>query len=234
MRKILSTAVVALGPAISGSAALAQAPVFPPFNWTGAYAGVHAGVLHLQTSAVFCRFGCDPALDASDTTGIAGFQGGYNSQFGSLVVGLETDLGVTQAETSASVFGFTQSVRLRSLGTTRVRVGYASGDTLFFLTAGAAYGALSVEADHFGAGASARSWRLGFAVGGGAERALTNNWFLKADILYFDLGRLKTNCSGADCGKDFFSTRTKIDGWVARIGLNYRFGAPAGAAPARF
>jgi outer membrane immunogenic protein len=237
MRKVLSTAAFALCPALSGSAALAQAPAIPPFNWTGAYAGAHAGVLHLRTSTRYCWFVCSPWLGASDTTGIAGFQSGYNQQFGSLVLGFETDIGFTQAATRVVEPGFgifEQTTRLSALGTTRVRGGYASGDALFFLTAGAAYGRLSVTPRFFGIPDPARNWKIGFTFGGGVEYALTRNWFLKADVLYFDLGRIATSCNGIDCGKFVYNTRTKVDGYVVRAGLNYRFGAPAGAAVAQY
>jgi opacity protein-like surface antigen len=60
----------------------------------------------------------------------------------------------------------------------------------------------------------------GWTIGGGSELALTDNWSVKAETSYFNLGTANytfgqlASPSGAD---------VRRSGWIANIGLNYRF-----------
>ena len=219
--------------------ALAQSPVAPLFTWTGFYAGSHTGVVNLRSS-VSVTNGLVANLSNSDTTGIAGLQAGYNLQFGSLVVGAETDIAFTNAETYARStvrFAQTYTAGLTSLGTTRVRAGFASGNALFFLTAGLAYGRVSNSffdiVDY--QSATGGKWKMGAAFGGGVEYAVTPNLSLKADVIYFNLGRITSSaCFDNDCGKGVANIRSRNKGYAIRTGLNYRFGAPAAPALAQY
>ena len=42
-------------------------------------------------------------------------------------------------------------------------------------------------------GAGTNNWRVGYAVGGGVEYAFLNNWSVKLEYLYTDLGRKNNN-----------------------------------------
>jgi outer membrane immunogenic protein len=69
--------------------------------------------------------------------------------------------------------------------------------------------------------------RVGFAAGGGMEYAFTNNWSLKAEYLYIDLGRGSHVApliapGGVAAGYSFINN-DRLHENVVRAGLNYRF-----------
>src|SRR4051812_45716446 len=75
---------------------------------------------------------------------------------------------------------------------------------------------------------------LGYALGGGLEYAFWKNWSIKAEYLYYNLGRHSTTISGsftnfAPPTGGFSTASLRDDGHIVRAGLNYRFGwgAPA-------
>ena len=88
--------------------------------------------------------------------------------------------------------------------------------------------------------------RVGYTLGGGIEWMSLPNWSVKAEALYYDLGRNNNNnnarllamtCNGATCavpGGLFASSlitqnSNRSNGVIARAGINYHFnwGAPA-------
>jgi outer membrane immunogenic protein len=104
--------------------------------------------------------------------------------------------------------GFSQCLsdeqKLTNFGTARVRAGYLMHDTLFYGTAGAAWGtimnnfALSTNFDptslatpfnpFFGGGGNFSHTKGGYTLGGGVETRLWGAWSLKLEYLYVDLG----------------------------------------------
>jgi outer membrane immunogenic protein len=79
--------------------------------------------------------------------------------------------------------------------------------------------------------------RGGWTVGGGVEGAVGDNWSLKVEYLYVDLGTVTTTfatlpgcfgipggCIGIAAGSGTISSR--ITDNIVRVGLNYRFGGP--------
>ena len=71
--------------------------------------------------------------------------------------------------------------------------------------------------------------RLGWTAGLGAEYAISGNWSVKAEALYVSTGlhRLVT-IAGTH------STLESQSFWAARLGVNYRFGGPAGPVVAKY
>ena len=55
---------------------------------------------------------------------------------------------------------------------------------------------------------------MGWAVGGGVEYAFTNNWTVKAEYLYMDLGDDYYSSIGDNSG---------LTANVVRAGINYKF-----------
>jgi outer membrane immunogenic protein len=66
--------------------------------------------------------------------------------------------------------------------------------------------------------------QVGWAVGAGGEYALTNNWSVKLEYLYIDLGSMSYIDVGA-IGVPRSALTTTIDTAqnVIRVGLNYKF-----------
>lgn len=142
-----------------------------------------------------------------------------------------------------------------SFGTVRGRLGWlASQQWLLYATGGLAYGeinrnvaltsaanlgiiggAISVQctggqACYVGAG---RQWAFGWTVGAGAEWALSANWSVKAEYLYINLpgdsvtATAVTTVIGAPTPSAFRTSYGDTELHVARVGINYKFGAPA-------
>jgi len=188
--------------------------------------------------------------------GVAGGQIGYNWQTGAFVFGLETDLQwsgqkgslVLCAPAGCPVGGLTASVehRLEWFGTFRGRAGWLIDPrVLLYATGGLAYGSVvnSASVGFVGlplANVSAKDTRVGWTVGAGIEGAISNNWTVKAEYLYMDLGSVP-GIGGSSTSilpnvpQGGFTT--VIDSSIAaggkfrdhifRVGLNYRFGQDA-------
>lgn len=224
------------------------APVAPIFTWTGFYVGANAGVLFSDSSittfgnaantisnvALNRRAG---SLSNNDEGFIVGGQVGYNYQLGNIVLGLEADLNYTDRSTTTtfrSTLGDPSTYRqeLDYLGTVRLRVGYAFDRVLVYATGGLAYGDVNNSVDFFAntignplqfTGRSG-DVEVGYAVGGGVEYAFTNNLSLKAEYLYYDLGKTNVLVNAIPgVGVNSYTAQFKNDGHIVRAGLNYRF-----------
>jgi outer membrane immunogenic protein len=194
---------------------------------------------------------------------IGGGQFGYNWQNGSMVYGFEADLqatgergGDTICITAGCPVGgifSSEDYKLKWLATVRGRVGVAVAPKwLLYATGGLALG--EVESNFSGglvggpiATLSSNTTRAGFAVGGGVETALDNNWSAKFEALYVDLGSFDTAFGGVtnttvtnalNTPQQGFNTvttttatttggfHTHVTDLILRVGLNYRFGGP--------
>ncbi len=221
----------------------APAPVYAPpvFTWTGFYIGANAG---WGTGRDKVGFSVTPATtfpnigNLNRSGFIGGAQAGYNWQYGSLVVGLETDIqyaGMRDKLGPVALAGggtASASSRLNWYGTLRPRVGYAFGRTLLFATGGLAYGnprytltAVDGAGNTFAINNS--STKVGWTVGGGLEHAFTNNWSAKLEYGYVNFGTSSGTANvltagGAPTGNTATS-RLRNDFHTVRAGINYRF-----------
>jgi outer membrane immunogenic protein len=191
-----------------------------------------------------------------------GGQAGFNYQTGSLVLGIEADFNSARisAEGHQALSGvfsegndlgaYAIDARVKSsvewFSTLRARVGFTPVDRfLVFATGGLAYGSVKTTASANGISeglvSEGFSWsgsgnktsqRFGFAVGGGAEYAITNNVTFKTEYLYVDLGSKTIGVNGS-AGFDG-APEPEISGRLAtakssdrfsviRAGLNYKF-----------
>ena len=223
-------------------------PTATPFDWSGAYVGVHTGGA-LGLVDVEDPFGASIFGDTVRTPGmIAGAQLGYNWQYGSTVLGLETDASWADMDGTNTCFafsGFFISANCRAhidaLGTLTGRLGWTlpfDAQTLVYGKAGLAWAHTKVDAttnDWFGTPTTrTEGIRWGWTLGAGAERAVSSHWSLKAeyDFLAFD-GDIATPISGfqttpsptpmlATVGSS--SADVAQDLHQFKIGMNYRFG----------
>jgi outer membrane immunogenic protein len=233
---LLASAVCVVPFSASAADLPVKAPYRPvavavPFTWTGFYVGGSAGFI--SQNSVTTEL--DPFLPGSasgDTFGVPGHGGlfginaGYNYQMGAWVIGIEADIAASTLNNSTTNYnyfwGYNQSFtsKLSSLGTVRGRIGYAFDRALLYATGGFAYGhvenAFSMQS-HPGFGGSTSGTQTGWTVGGGFEYAVTNNWTVRAEGLYVDLGTT-TATAASTCRFAFKNTYT-----VGRLGLNYKF-----------
>lgn len=183
---------------------------------------------------------------------IGGGQVGFNRQFSSnLVLGIEADISGAGINGTAAATGnnglaliTTGNQKIDLFGTVRGRLGYAWDRSLFYVTGGFAFGnvklATSVFASagggcngtNFCQSASTTATNTGFTFGAGWEQALLNNWSLKAEYLYYDLGHLShtflfTQTGGICVGgcTHGFTADADFRGNIIRMGLNYKFGS---------
>jgi outer membrane immunogenic protein len=190
---------------------------------------------------------------------IGGAQFGYNWQFGpSFLLGLEADIqgiGNVSGNSGAGFvsvvpnpnfpgFPLTQVANVTKttdwLGTVRGRVGFlATPSFLIYGTGGLAYGGVrgasyfteSVTGAIGGGSGNIGKTKIGYTLGGGVEWMFLPNWSLKAEYLYYDLGRVTylsntTAFAPAAPGLAFSSsslTTARYNGHVARLGVNYHF-----------
>ena len=229
----------------------------PARDWSGLYAGVNAGYggdVFAQKGVLFAPASASrPAVGlatyASDRTGgfVGGAQLGYNYQFYKhFVLGVETDAqwsGITgQHESVAverpySIVSLDTRVGLDWFGTTRVRAGFARGDSLSYVSVGAAYGQVSLSGVDYAGGvfsSGLSAVRAGWSIGTGTEYAITPDLALRADYLYLSMGGVSGPTTGvlADltpAAGSFSSTR--VTNSVLRVGLNWKIGPQLFASP---
>lgn len=231
----------------SSAAPMAPAPaVLPAFTFAGFYAGVFGGVHGMERHEQLLVPGdvCAPATfpeGACRTVrhwgGLAGIAAGYNFQSGSFVYGLEADIAAAFGQ--ASSFGvvninFPNSVgntKIDWMGTIRARAGFVVGQaTLLYLTAGYA---MIHQKSRFTLGyvGSTSGIKGGLVVGGGFETAINNNWSVKGEALFIPSTGSQRVLDAT--GPKHYTVRNK-NHVIVKLGLNYRFGGPAGSVMARY
>ena len=184
-------------------------------NWTGFYAGGHAGAAWtsgngrwdpLPNPVAFC---CSPiAGDLSGSGFIGGIHGGYNWQFNRMwVAGIEADWSwgvkgnsfsggwiTTPGLVAVPGSNTTVSRDVNWLTTIRGRFGYlVNPDTMLYFTGGAAWGNLSYSASAcsclgvYRSSTSFTKTSIGYVLGGGLEWAFTSHWHFRGEYLFYDL-----------------------------------------------
>jgi outer membrane immunogenic protein len=208
------------------------------YNPADAYFGVGCGLL--------------PNLHPNANGFIGGGQIGYNWQVDQFVLGVETDFQGTPFKGSSSVSGPVDFVgggvsgpgtlnvdeSLSWLGTARARVGFLVTPTLLvYGTGGLSYGQVNVDyvrgtAVEGSYSSSGSPVKVGWVAGGGAEYAIDNNWSVKVEGLFYDLGSVTTSSGLAPVPNGFILGKTfGIQGEIARVGVNYKFDFLAPPAP---
>ena len=209
--------------------------IAPVANWSGFYLGGNVGSIigRNRTTITPIQFSLVPEGY------IGGGQIGYNWQAGAWVFGVEGDFqGSTAKDNKACVFLCTPVLavainqKLPWLATARGRIGYSVGSTLFYGTAGYAYGETKTAFTVVGAAPvpEVKKSKGGYVVGAGIESPLSflglfgPNWTTKTEYLYVDLGRISAPAIG-------FTTQTREH--IFRTGINYHFNTPIAAVVAK-
>jgi len=200
-------AATALGPAAQADS-----------SWDGFYAGVHGEYLWGEPTVGGSIVPFLP--DGGDFDGFAGgVTGGYNHVFDQILVGVEADIALSEADgnvpyiTSEGV-----NADLDWLSTIRARLGFVHEDLLVFVTGGLALGGLEAEIYGFGPfGYDLDKTASGYTIGGGAEWAVTDRMTVKAEYLYIDLAN-----KDFDVPVSGFES-VGLETSVVRFGVNWRF-----------
>lgn len=207
--------------------------------WQGLYFGGHLGGVWGNAGVTDeFNYAGDPLLKSSaNGTGLmGGAQAGYNVQRGNIVLGVEGDIGYLGLSGSSkasfsppanykckdpangNIYSApycgvdTQYSNSGSLyGDITGRLGFTSGNALFYAKGGAAFlnddfkasyaggnvtylwGTNTPSMFHFGNS----STQLGWTLGGGVEYAMGPAWSIKAEYQHFDFGTMSYSYSGS-------------------------------------
>jgi opacity protein-like surface antigen len=220
------------GGPVFAKAAIYKAPAAPAaYNWSGFYIGAYLGADWGHTSWNFADSGA--TIDPHFAGLLGGGEIGYNYQVGKWVLGVEGDVGATNArgaQPCPTGFFYNCENSTNWLSTATARIGYAYWDRLLtYVKAGAviAQDRADIVCDTGSQltggrvdgcpSQSASKTRAGWTIGWGTEFGLTQNLSVKTETMYFDLGSDRYNVGG-----------TPIDiqknGFISTVGLHYRFG----------
>lgn len=220
--------------------------VAPVFTWTGFYAGLHVGGGFSDTNVTAInQLVLPPAIDTgllgTDGSGVVGGgQIGYNWQFApNWLLGIEGDISGTGIRNNSTTPLAVGGVPLPGIGLNHVadrsidwmasirgRLGWVWDRWLVYGTGGAAWADVNYRTN-FTAFAlnnpiSTNVTLSGWVAGGGVEYAVSNNWTVRAEYLYYDFGDETIINPTVAPGFNYLTTfDNKIH--VVRAGVNYKF-----------
>lgn len=187
-----------------------RSPAAAPITgeWAGLYVGGHLGASlgSLDITGI-------GTADASIAEFSGGLHAGYNIQSRHMVAGLEIDATWLGAE------GDTTRVGTAALNTTtdwlssaRVRLGFASGDLLYYATAGFALGDQTLIVSDSGSSDTTSQTMVGYVVGGGIEYKLSDNISARVEGLYYGFGdeQIDTWLGSANVDADIVTIRAGL------------------------
>jgi outer membrane immunogenic protein len=226
--------------------------VAPAVDWTGYYIGADAGAAWASTRATWnpqpspAAFGAFPISATDRGTGfVGGGHIGYNSQFApDWVAGVEGDWMWTRAGGSfkdpwiadppfvaAAGAETTMGSHVDWLASARGRFGYLlTPAVLAYATGGAAWARIDYTASNFNGlayatSAAAAATRTGYTAGAGLEWALTCDWFVRAEYLFYGFGAgptvIATTAVAPVSPSAYSWGHTTLN--VARAGVSYKF-----------
>lgn len=234
-------------------AAMPAQAQYRSYDWSGLYVGGTVGaawsnldsdddaepVLPIGDVASFSQTG-----ESSDSNGgsSGSIEAGLNLQFGSLLLGVETDYGWFSIEESRQrnyeigllinppVFATTdERISTDWVWTLRPRIGYANGPWLIYGTAGIA----STEIEYAFSYTDnqiipstglfeASDTKTGWTAGLGGAYMLTPELSLKGEWLYLDFGNIRVSGETSE-GFAQITSEAEIDAHLLRIGMDYTF-----------
>jgi opacity protein-like surface antigen len=215
-----------LGRAATAADLPVKAPAYTPvpYNWSGLYVGANFGGAFSNGTAKIDGTAFDPGATAF----IAGFDLGYNWQFGHFLVGLEGDFyGAVFNRPNiplATPLGPVQaSGNQHWISTLGARFGFTSDKWLYYAKAGGGWAeertTLSLPNGTSWSGSSAKG---GWLAGGGLEYAFKPNWTVRLEYDYVGLG----NWTASTVPTVTWSR----DLQMITMGVNYKFGSGTRAA----
>lgn len=196
-------------------------PALPETDWSGFYSGVSGGLGASNSHVSGFGGGTFGDIGLNGSGAMLGAVAGYNWQFAPRwVAGIEGDFSWFGIRDSHREYnnGSTAGVDTNWIGTLRGRLGYSTGPALLYVTGGAAWVNLDSKFNIFADPQSKTKTLEGYAVGGGIETVLANNWLVNTEYLFVDAGNGPAETSGA------FTTTSDYRFHLFRSALVYRFG----------
>lgn len=209
-------------------------------NWSGLYVGGHIGAGGSNfkgsyddddySNHGFMNDGGGP-FNLEDNGVIGGVQLGYNWQSGKIVYGIEGSFSfVDWSDSLTNDAPIPESVAIdtKYIATLRARAGYAWNDALVYGTLGAAYANAEYSANDDARVRNPNKMgsvdlnNLGLVVGAGVEYALSGNWSVKAEGLYYSFNDRKGTYDLTNDKEEGNFIKFE-DAWSVNFGVNYRF-----------
>jgi outer membrane immunogenic protein len=232
-RFLLGGAVILSGPTAVLAADVVPAPLV--YDWTGPYVGLNAGAAwnnsefdHNDGTGIFAGFIAD-TIEGDQTVFTGGAQLGYNWQWDSMVVGVETDFNFLNFSTDETVLVGADSAHFEAkanwYGTTTAKLGYAVDNFLFYGDGGLAYGHSEAEGNvtvggtTFSDDQSNVNW--GWTLGAGVKYGINENWVVGAEYKYVNLGEADFDVNNGVGNAIRANTETAFS--VVRATLDFRF-----------
>ena len=229
-------ALALITPAMADNRALAAGSIPLVYDWTGLYFGGHVGYARGKAQTTLTDFNTQPDNFGSSFGSLTGgIQAGYNYVFPSrILLGVEADasfmnyLSADDVAWSRATAVANTAEKVDYMATLRGRLGYAFPHWMIYATGGYAWSlgrylqnpGLTDDID------KALHLHGGWALGGGAEFAISRNWTARLEYLYRTFGHGDVTFPSGT------SVESSFDVQSVRLGLNYKFGAPSGSAAA--
>ncbi len=230
-------------PVVEPAPVAPPAPTAPAYDWTGFYAGGYLGGARADIDVIdrdgYNGLDGDGDFDYSTGTGlIGGVQAGYNVQSGNFVYGIEGELGYMDLDGSEQFPDFQDdplreddsvaAIEMGAYGSITGRAGYAVDNVLFYAKGGVAAARAEVsytDPNPLGltleSGTSAKETMTGWTLGGGVEYGVSQNFTVKAEYMYMDLGDI-THTAVDNNGNDR-RFKHEVTAHTLKVGANYRF-----------
>lgn len=199
-------------------------------DWSGPYVGILGSYSTNDLDASLAKIDgkAIPGLTQSTSVdgGLFGIQAGYGKQIGQFYVGVETDWqwGDLDQDISNAGGAFHTTYSMDQIGTLRGRLGYIVGSFMPYVTGGVAIERGTIGAYIPGAdlSASASSWDVGYAIGGGLEWRPWEHLALKVEALHTDFGE-HSLASANIGGTNLDLINVDNSGTQVRFGAAYKF-----------
>lgn len=165
-------------------------------GWAGPYVGVYGGYTWEDVDTV-------PFGNVNNDGFAAGGFAGWTGQSGSIVYGVEADLGYSWADGSNGVIATETGIE----GSLRARLGYAVNDRLLIYATG---GGAAQQLEVSGGGFADEKTMLGYTVGAGVDAKLTEQVFARVEYRYSDFGSKTFNLGGVGTNVDSSSNKVHV------------------------
>lgn len=184
-------------------------------NWSGFYAGAHAGYLWGNGKGDSDDVA---ALDAD--IDLDGFNGGAllgaNFQTDCIVFGVEGDIGFGDMKGSDNDVGLGDvdaDAKIKWNGHVRARLGYSAGEVMPFIAGGLAIADVDVDSNL----GDDTNTHYGWTLGGGIDWAVSEQFVVRAEYLYDDYSKKSYDIDNTDIDG-------KLDSHTVRAALIWNFG----------
>ncbi|WP_119391531.1 outer membrane protein [Taklimakanibacter lacteus] len=192
-RLLLASASMVLALGGAHAADVVEEPV-AVYDWSGPYIGGSIGYIQGNFDVDATPFGGPTWEDEPDGIYLGGLVG-FNYQMDNLVLGLEADIGWTDANDKTDLVGFEPLASdddIDYLATLRARIGWAMDNILIFATGGVGLLGTDLQLNNEANPTDTENDHFGYVLGGGLEWGATENISVRADYLY---GNFETKTS---------------------------------------